>query len=56
MNRAYYSAPVQSFIQDDARKIFGTLAEKHEFELEDQQKYAWIVQIEVLKQVSCFRP
>jgi hypothetical protein len=51
MNRAYYSATIQSFIQDDSRKIFGILAEKHGFELEDQQKYAWIVQIEVLKRI-----
>jgi hypothetical protein len=51
MSRAYYSAPVQSFIQENFQQIFGTLAEKHEFDLEDQQKYAWKVQIEILKQV-----
>jgi hypothetical protein len=50
MSRAYYAAPVDTFIQDDSLRILGVLADKHGFELEDQQKFAWNVQIALLKQ------
>jgi hypothetical protein len=50
MSRAYYAAPVDAFIQDDSLKILGVLADKHGFELEDQQKYAWKEEIALLKQ------
>jgi hypothetical protein len=49
MSRAYYTAPVDTFIQDDSLRILGVLADKHGFELEDQQKFAWNVQIALLK-------
>jgi len=50
MSRAYYAAPIKSFIQEDSQKIFGALAGHYEFELEDRQKLAWKVQIDLLKQ------
>ena len=49
MSRAYYSAPVEKFIQENAYTIFGALADRHEFELEDQQKAAWMEEIKLLK-------
>ena len=51
MSRAYYAAPVDSFIHENSLTIFGALADQHEFELEDQQKFAWKAQIALLKQV-----
>jgi hypothetical protein len=50
MNRAYYAAPVESFLKENPTTILGTLADHYEFGLEDQQKYAWKIQIDVLKQ------
>ena len=50
MNRAYYAAPVDVFLNENPVTILGTLADHHEFGLEDQQKFAWKVQIDLLKQ------
>lgn len=49
MNRAYYSAPVEKFLNDEGSFILGELTNHHEFALEDLQKNAWISQIEALK-------
>ncbi len=49
MSRAYYAAPVDIFLKENPLTILGNLADQHEFGLEDQQKYAWKVQIDVLK-------
>jgi hypothetical protein len=49
MNRAYYAAPVETFLSENPTTILGALADHYEFELEDQQKYAWKIQIDVLK-------
>lgn len=51
MNRSYYAAPIKVFVKEHWQKIFGALADHYEFELEDQQKLAWKVQIDLLKQV-----
>jgi hypothetical protein len=51
MNRAYYAAPVDSFLKDNSVKILGALADHHEFGLEDQQKFAWKAEIDLLKHV-----
>ncbi len=50
MNRAYYAAPVNVFLNENPVTILGTLADRHEFGLEDQQKFAWKAQIDLLKQ------
>ena len=50
MNRAHYAAPIETFLKENPTTILGALADLHEFGLEDQQKYAWKVQIDVLKQ------
>lgn len=49
MKRSYYQNTIDSFLTDDVNLIFGQLARKHEYDLEDQQKNAWVKQIEFLK-------
>lgn len=51
MARAYYSATIASFLNENPLTIFGKLADQHMFELEDQQKTAWKVQINLLKRI-----
>jgi len=50
MSRAYYTAPIASFLCADPQAIFGRLAEQHAFDLEEQQKAAWQAQIRILQQ------
>jgi hypothetical protein len=50
MSRAYYSAPVDEFLNENSQNIFGALANRYEFELEDPQKVAWKEEIKLLKQ------
>jgi hypothetical protein len=49
MNRSYYSAPVESFLNDNNDLILGELTRHHQFALEDLQRNAWISQVEILK-------
>lgn len=49
MSRAYYAATIASFLVEDSLTIFGKLADQNDFELEDQQKFAWKEQIHLLK-------
>jgi hypothetical protein len=49
MSRAYYAAPIESFIHEKPQAIFGVLADRYEFDLEEQQKVAWIAEIDFLK-------
>ena len=51
MARAYYAANVASFLNENSLTIFGTLADKLEHELEDQQRMAWMEEINLLKQI-----
>lgn len=51
MSRAYYAAPVDTFLSENSLAILGALADHHEFDLEDLQKNAWKMEIELLKQV-----
>ncbi len=46
MNRAYYDAPIDLFLNNNPHYILGILADHYEFGLEDQQKYAWKIQVE----------
>ncbi|MEK6964467.1 MAG: DUF2075 domain-containing protein [Nanoarchaeota archaeon] len=50
MGRSYYSKSISHFLADDATNILGELTRNHEFNLEEQQKNAWIKQIEILKE------
>jgi hypothetical protein len=47
--RAYYNAPVDFFIEDDTERILGVLATEHQHALEEQQRWAWLQQISILK-------
>jgi len=47
--RCYYHNTIQNFISDSSEGILGHLAQAHQFALEDQQKNAWLKQIQILK-------
>ncbi len=49
MNRSYYHNSIDKFLGEDANSIFGQLAKNHQHDLEDQQKNAWLKQIDFLK-------
>ncbi|MFP5381927.1 MAG: DUF2075 domain-containing protein [Gammaproteobacteria bacterium] len=49
MSRAYYFKSIQGFLADSEAHILGELANRHEFNLEEQQRNAWRVQIEYAK-------
>ena len=49
MSRYYYRNSIPGFAADPTLSILGKLVEKHEFALEEQQRNAWIAQIELLK-------
>lgn len=49
MNRSYYQETIDVFLSEDVNSIFGQLAKNHQHDLEDQQKNAWLKQIEFLK-------
>ena len=53
MRRSYYQNTTDKFLADDIISVFGQLAKNHQHDLEDQQKNAWIKQIEFLK--SCLK-
>lgn len=50
MSRAYYSAKIVDFLNANPDSIFGSLAKNHGFDLDQNQKRAWIDQIEILQQ------
>ncbi len=47
--KAYYDAAVCTFLQDDTERILGVLTTNHHHALEEQQRWAWIQQISILK-------
>lgn len=49
MSRAYYSATLERFQNDQDDLILGELTRHHQFALEDLQRNAWISQIHLLK-------
>jgi len=49
MNRSYYSNNLKNFLEEDNNHILSELTKNHQFGLEGLQKYAWIKQIEILK-------
>lgn len=49
MKRSYYQNTTDKFLTEDSNSIFGQLAKNHQYDLEDQQKNAWLNQIEILK-------
>jgi len=49
MKRSYYSKPIKQFLVDEPGIILGELTRSHEFNLEEQQRNAWIREISILK-------
>jgi hypothetical protein len=47
--KAYYSAIVSTFLNDDAERILGVLTSEHHHALEEQQRWAWLQQVSILK-------
>ena len=53
--KAYYNSPVARFLLDDAERILGVLTTEHHFALEEQQRWAWLQQISILKEALSSR-
>lgn len=47
--KAYYDATVSSFLKEDAERVLGVLTSEHHHALEQQQRWAWLQQISILK-------
>jgi hypothetical protein len=54
--KSYYDATIISFLQEDTERILGILAAKHHHSLEEQQRWAWLQQISILKASLPKRP
>ena len=51
MKRAYYSNSISQFVAEDPQFVYGQLAINSEFAVEQNQKNAWVEQIEQLKRL-----
>ena len=51
MRRHYYSNSISQFLCDDTDAIYGRIALNSEFAVEQNQKNAWVAQIEQLKKI-----
>lgn len=49
MKRAYYSSPIDRFLVEDTRSIFGEITSNDQFASDDLQKNTWQKEIEILK-------
>ena len=47
--KAYYAAEMTAFLKEDPERILGMLTEHHQHSLEQQQRWAWLQQISILK-------
>ena len=47
--KAYYNATVSDFLKDDDDRILGVLTVEHHHALDEQQRWAWLQQISILK-------
>lgn len=54
--KAYYNAPVSSFLKDNIERILGVLPAEHHHALEEPQRWAWLQQISILKTALTERP
>ncbi len=54
--RAYYNATASNFLKDDSERILGVLTAGHHHALEEQQRWAWLQQISILKTSLASRP
>lgn len=51
MERAYYSAPIEKFLNQSEKSILGDLSNNNQFELGLLQKETWLAEIRILKSV-----
>lgn len=49
MPRSYYTSNIPTFLSTGYEQILGILTKQHRFALEEQQRNAWLHQIEILK-------
>lgn len=54
--KAYYNAPISTFLADDCERILGILTTEHHHALEEQQRWAWLQQLSVLKKSLSDQP
>jgi Uncharacterized conserved protein (DUF2075) len=47
--KAYYNAPVFTLLRDNDERILGALTTEHHHALEEQQRWAWLQQLSILK-------
>jgi hypothetical protein len=47
--KAYYNESIPNFLSDDPQRILGILTAEHHHALEEQQRWAWLQQVEILK-------
>lgn len=47
--KAYYNATVSNFLKEDGERILGVLTAAHHHSLEQQQRWAWLQQLSILK-------
>ena len=50
MSRSYYSSEIQKFLEEPIDQILGHLARSNQFELQEQQRNAWVAEITILKE------
>lgn len=53
--KAYYQAPLEDFLCDDSERVLGILTREHQHALEEQQRWAWLQQISILKRALAYR-
>jgi hypothetical protein len=54
--KAYYNAPVSSFLEINDERLLGILTTEHHHALEEPQRWAWLQQIRILKNALVDNP
>ena len=50
LQRSYYSEDLRTFLNEDTDSVFGRLAKEHKFDLQENEKNAWVLTVRVLKE------
>ena len=51
MKREFYAESIENFLKTSSEEILGTIAIENEFTLEQTQRDAWLVEINILKEI-----
>ncbi len=54
--RAYYNASICQFLKEDVERILGVLTSQHHHAVEEQERWAWLQQISILKNALWGQP